>query len=53
VELIEKLCLLISNYPRFQLKRQNLSKAMAHFAWENLIDQYDNELEKLSRFKAL
>lgn len=53
VELIEKLCLLISNYPRFQLKRQNLSKAMARFAWENLIDQYDNELEKLSRFKAL
>jgi glycosyltransferase involved in cell wall biosynthesis len=51
-ELIEKLCFLISNYFQFQIKRQNLSQAMACFAWENMIDQYDEMLEKLARLNA-
>ena len=46
-DLIEKLSFLIVNYSQFQEKRKNLSKAMACFAWENLIDQYDAMLEKL------
>jgi len=28
--------------------RQNLAEAMERFAWQNLIDQYDDELEKLT-----
>ncbi len=50
-ELVEKLCFIIENYPKFKVKRQNLSKAMACFAWKNLIDQYDEELEKLARLR--
>jgi hypothetical protein len=29
--------------------RTRLSNAMAHFAWENLIDRYDDELDKLAQ----
>jgi len=47
-ELVEKLCFLISNYPQFELKRKNLSAAMGRFAWENIIDRYDEILEKLA-----
>ncbi len=47
-ELIEKLSDLLSNYSRFQEKRQNLSQAMACFAWKNLIETYDEALEKLA-----
>jgi len=46
-ELVEKLCFFILNYPKFQIKCQNLSEAMGRFAWENLIDRYDEILEKL------
>jgi len=47
-ELVEKLCFFISNYPKFQITCQNLSAAMNRFAWENLIDRYDEILEKLA-----
>jgi len=50
-ELIDKLSFLISNYSQFQLKRQQLSEAMQCFAWENLIDQYDEVLDKLVDLK--
>jgi glycosyltransferase involved in cell wall biosynthesis len=47
-ELVEKLCFFISNYPKFEIKCQNISAAMNRFAWENLINQYDEILEKLA-----
>jgi glycosyltransferase involved in cell wall biosynthesis len=47
-ELIRKLSELIKEYAQFQGLRPRLSKAMGKFAWENLIDRYDDELEKLS-----
>lgn len=46
-DLVDKLCFLIENYPRFSDKRRRLSLAMARFAWENRIDDYDRELERL------
>ena len=50
-DLVDKLALRISNTSRFLTLRRNLSKAMEHFAWENLIDQYDEFLEKLANLK--
>ncbi len=50
-ELIDKLCFLISNYSAFESKRRVLSDAMAEFAWENMIDKYDRELENLGLLK--
>jgi len=47
-ELVDKLAALLSNYSRFQIKRQDLSRAMACFAWENVIDTYDETLKKLA-----
>ena len=46
-ELVEKLCFLILNYSQFTEKQQHLSAAMGRFAWENLIDQYDELLDNL------
>ena len=48
-ELVEKLTELITQYSEFQVLRRKLSAAMGKFAWENLIDRYDEELEKLAR----
>jgi len=48
-ELVEKLIELITKYSRFQAFRRKLSSAMGKFAWENLINRYDEELEKLAR----
>jgi glycosyltransferase involved in cell wall biosynthesis len=48
-DLIEKLFVIITHYPRYQAKRNNLSEAMGSFAWENLIDDYDEALENLVR----
>jgi len=47
-DLVQKLSRLIQNYPEFQDIRSRLSQAMGRFAWENLIDRYDEELEKLA-----
>jgi glycosyltransferase involved in cell wall biosynthesis len=48
-ELVEKLIELINQYPGYQALRRKLSAAMGKFAWENLIDRYDEELEKLAQ----
>ncbi|MFH2219217.1 MAG: DUF3524 domain-containing protein [Pseudomonadota bacterium] len=48
-ELAEKLSFLISNYSLFETRRQNLSKAMGAFAWENRISAFDEALESLAR----
>ena len=46
-ELVDKLSRLIANYSGFEKLRRDLSTEMNRFAWENLIDRYDEELEKL------
>jgi glycosyltransferase involved in cell wall biosynthesis len=48
-ELVDKLSRLITNYSGFEKLRRDLSKQMRRFAWENLIDRYDQELEKLAQ----
>jgi glycosyltransferase involved in cell wall biosynthesis len=47
-QLIEKLCYLITNYEQFREKIEALSNAMIPFAWNNMIDMYDDTLEKLA-----
>ena len=47
-ELVDKLARLINNYSGFEELRRDLSRAMYGFAWENLIDRYDEELDKLA-----
>jgi glycosyltransferase involved in cell wall biosynthesis len=51
-DLVEKLAFLISNHTRLQTLRQDLSKAMAHFAWETLIHRYDEVLEELAQLSG-
>jgi glycosyltransferase involved in cell wall biosynthesis len=51
-DLVEKLCLFISDYPRIQKGSEPLVDAMGRYAWENLIDQYDDELEKLAHYSV-
>jgi glycosyltransferase involved in cell wall biosynthesis len=48
-DLADKLLHLIRDYPKFDALRCSLSNAMARFAWANLIEYYDGELEKLVR----
>ena len=48
-DLVQKLSGLLRDYSKFKDMRSRLSKAMARYAWENLIDRYDDELEKLAR----
>jgi hypothetical protein len=40
---------LIRDYSEFKEIRSRLSEAMARFAWENLIERYDDELDKLAQ----
>jgi len=47
-DLVDKLGRLITNYSKFEKLRGDLSEQMRRFAWENLIDRYDQELEKLA-----
>jgi glycosyltransferase involved in cell wall biosynthesis len=47
-ELVNKLSRLIANYSGFEKLRRDLSNEMNMFAWDNLIDRYDKELEKLA-----
>jgi glycosyltransferase involved in cell wall biosynthesis len=47
-DLVDKLSRLIANYSEFEKLRGDLSEQMSLFAWENLIDRYDQELEKLA-----
>jgi glycosyltransferase involved in cell wall biosynthesis len=46
-DLVQKLSQLIKDYGQFQVLRRRLSNAMGRFAWENLIDRYDEELARL------
>jgi hypothetical protein len=46
--MVDKLSRLITNYSKFEKLRGDLSEQMSRFAWENLIDRYDQELEKLA-----
>jgi glycosyltransferase involved in cell wall biosynthesis len=48
-ELVKRLGRLITSYSGFAKLRRDLSKEMSRFAWENLIDRYDQELEKLAQ----
>jgi glycosyltransferase involved in cell wall biosynthesis len=52
-DLVQKLSRLMSrlirDYSEFKEIRSRLSEAMARFAWENLIERYDDELEKLAQ----
>jgi hypothetical protein len=47
-ELVNRLSRLITNYSGFEKLRRDLSREMSRFAWDNLIDCYDQELEKLA-----
>ena len=46
-DLVKKLSFFIANHSQFSKKREKLSESAGRFAWENLISQYDEELEKL------
>jgi glycosyltransferase involved in cell wall biosynthesis len=47
-ELEEKLTRFMTHFSGFRELRYDLSREMGRFAWENLIDHYDEELEKLA-----
>ena len=48
-DLVQKLTRLLTHHPEVQDLRSQLSSHMAQFAWQNLIDRYDEELERLAR----
>ena len=48
-DLAQKLTHLLTHYPEYQELRGQLSSHMGQFAWPNLIDRYDEELERLVR----
>ncbi|MGD8725352.1 MAG: DUF3524 domain-containing protein, partial [Desulfobacterales bacterium] len=48
-DLVQKLTRLITHYGEYQQLRGQLSAHMQQFAWQNLIDRYDEELERLAR----
>ena len=52
-QLVEKLCHLISNYEQFREKIEALFNAMTRFAWVNMIDAYDDKLERLAGLAPL
>jgi len=48
-ELVQKLLQLIKDFAQLRAFRLRLSDAMGRFAWDNVINRYDEELEKLAR----
>ncbi len=48
-DLVEKLSILITRFSEFQEKREKISRSMDQYSWENLIQEYDKEFEKLFR----
>jgi glycosyltransferase involved in cell wall biosynthesis len=50
-ELEGKLARFITHFSGFHELRCDLSREMGRFAWENLIDRYDEELEKLAHMR--
>ena len=51
-DLVEKLIELLTQYSGFEPLRRKLSAAMGKFAWENLIDRYDEELAELAHLSV-
>jgi glycosyltransferase involved in cell wall biosynthesis len=51
-ELVEKLFHLLSSHQQMQQTRQALSDAMGRYAWENVIEEYDEILEELINKEA-
>ena len=47
-DLVQKLTRLISNYGEYQKLRGQHSDHMAQFAWQNMSERYDEELERLA-----
>ncbi len=47
-DLIEKLCLIISDYKQYERIQGMPALGMAAFLWENVISEYDNALERLA-----
>ncbi|MBT8332498.1 MAG: DUF3524 domain-containing protein [Deltaproteobacteria bacterium] len=48
-DLVQKLIRLLTHHLEYQDLRSQLSSHMAQFAWPNLLDRYDEELERLAR----
>ena len=49
-DLVEKLCLIISDYKRYEIIRNRLAQEMRSFLWENVVNRYDRVLERLATF---
>ncbi len=47
-DLIEKLCLIISDYERYEKIRDMQADNMSSFLWKNVISKYDKALERLA-----
>ena len=50
-DLIDKLALLLKNYPTLASDRCELSDTMGRYSWETVISTYDHELEDLAKSK--
>jgi glycosyltransferase involved in cell wall biosynthesis len=48
-DLVQKLTHLLTHHPGYKDLRSRLSNHMAQFAWQSLINRYDEELERLAR----
>ncbi len=48
-DLVQKLASLVRAYPQITETRERLSESMGRFAWKNLIQRYDDELERLQK----
>ncbi|MCP4686577.1 MAG: glycosyltransferase family 4 protein, partial [Desulfobacterales bacterium] len=46
-DLVEKLTRVLTDFPRFFHAREKLAEAMGRHAWENRVDAFDDELERL------
>ena len=51
-ELVEKLCLILTNPGQHLDKREDLAGHMERYSWELVIDKYDNELDLLGRVRS-
>jgi glycosyltransferase involved in cell wall biosynthesis len=51
-ELVEKLCLILTNPGQHLDKREDLAGHMEQYSWELVIDKYDDELDLLGRVRS-
>ena len=49
-DLIERLCMIISDHKRYEEIQGRLAQEMTSFLWEYVISRYDRTLERLARF---